>query len=104
MPSSTSSHHTEQLAEANDPKNPRMHPHCNTPLYYYDTVSQSVQLCFRSEAKNAGTALYVTGLSSRVTGRELEEHFSKEGKMRHRSDHGRYRGGRDYSLTLWWKI
>lgn len=49
---------------------------------YYDTVSQSVQLCFRSEAKNAGTALYVTGLSSRVTGRELEEHFSKEGKMR----------------------
>ncbi|KAG4988051.1 hypothetical protein JHK85_031034 [Glycine max] len=32
---------------------------------YYDTVSQSVQLCFRSEAKNAGTALYVTGLSSR---------------------------------------
>ncbi|KAG5123662.1 hypothetical protein JHK82_030399 [Glycine max] len=33
-----------------------------------------------SEAKNAGTALYVTGLSSRVTGRELEEHFSKEGK------------------------
>ncbi|KHN35992.1 Putative RNA-binding protein C25G10.01 [Glycine soja] len=35
----------------------------------------------RSEAKNAGTTLYVTGLSSRVTERDLEEHFSKEGKV-----------------------
>ncbi|ESW29852.1 hypothetical protein PHAVU_002G104100 [Phaseolus vulgaris] len=35
----------------------------------------------RTEAKNSGTTLYVTGLSSRVTERDLEEHFSKEGKV-----------------------
>ncbi|XP_061346067.1 serine/arginine-rich splicing factor SR45a-like [Gastrolobium bilobum] len=35
----------------------------------------------RSETKNPGFTLYVTGLSSRVTERDLEEHFSKEGKV-----------------------
>ncbi|KAI5438669.1 serine/arginine-rich splicing factor SR45a [Lathyrus oleraceus] len=31
--------------------------------------------------RNGGDTLYVTGLSSRVTERDLEEHFSKEGKV-----------------------
>lgn len=35
----------------------------------------------RAEASNPGNTLYVTGLSSRVTERDLEEHFSKEGKV-----------------------
>ncbi|CAJ1930556.1 unnamed protein product [Sphenostylis stenocarpa] len=35
----------------------------------------------RSESRNSGNTLYVTGLSSRVTERDLEEHFSKEGKV-----------------------
>ncbi|KAL5122538.1 Serine/arginine-rich splicing factor SR45a [Glycine soja] len=35
----------------------------------------------RSEPTNPGDTLYVTGLSSRVTERDLEEHFSKEGKV-----------------------
>lgn len=30
---------------------------------------------------NPGNTLYVTGLSTRVTERDLEEHFSKEGKV-----------------------
>lgn len=30
---------------------------------------------------NDGTTLYVTGLSTRVSERELEDHFSKEGKV-----------------------
>lgn len=30
---------------------------------------------------NPGNTLYVTGLSGRVTERDLEEHFSKEGKV-----------------------
>ncbi|XP_020978519.1 serine/arginine-rich splicing factor SR45a [Arachis ipaensis] len=33
------------------------------------------------ETQNPGNTLYVTGLSSRVTERDLEEHFSKEGKV-----------------------
>ncbi|KAG6520112.1 hypothetical protein ZIOFF_017144 [Zingiber officinale] len=33
------------------------------------------------EAANFGNTLYVTGLSSRVTERDLEHHFSKEGKI-----------------------
>ncbi|XP_023518632.1 serine/arginine-rich splicing factor SR45a-like [Cucurbita pepo subsp. pepo] len=32
-------------------------------------------------ALNPGNTLYVTGLSARVTERDLEEHFSKEGKV-----------------------
>ncbi|XP_004509406.1 uncharacterized protein [Cicer arietinum] len=35
----------------------------------------------RANATNPGNTLYVTGLSSRVTDRDLEEHFSKEGKV-----------------------
>ncbi|XAR73725.1 hypothetical protein NMG60_11007796 [Bertholletia excelsa] len=35
----------------------------------------------RSETSNPGNTLYVTGLSTRVTERELEDHFSKEGKV-----------------------
>ncbi|KAF2306311.1 hypothetical protein GH714_016392 [Hevea brasiliensis] len=35
----------------------------------------------RSDAVNPGNTLYVTGLSTRVTERDLEEHFSKEGKV-----------------------
>ncbi|OAY60938.1 hypothetical protein MANES_01G151200v8 [Manihot esculenta] len=35
----------------------------------------------RNDAINNGTTLYVTGLSTRVTERDLEEHFSKEGKV-----------------------
>ncbi|PON49956.1 Splicing factor-like protein [Parasponia andersonii] len=35
----------------------------------------------RSESLNPGNTLYVTGLSTRVTERDLEEHFSKEGKV-----------------------
>ncbi|XP_038723521.1 serine/arginine-rich splicing factor SR45a-like isoform X1 [Tripterygium wilfordii] len=35
----------------------------------------------RTEVVNPGNTLYVTGLSTRVTERELEEHFSKEGKV-----------------------
>ncbi|KAE9606608.1 putative RNA recognition motif domain-containing protein [Lupinus albus] len=35
----------------------------------------------RTEIHNPGNTLYVTGLSSRVTERELEEHFAKEGKV-----------------------
>ncbi|KAJ9540897.1 hypothetical protein OSB04_027403 [Centaurea solstitialis] len=35
----------------------------------------------REEAINPGNTLYVTGLSTRVTQDQLEEHFSKEGKV-----------------------
>ncbi|KAL5752397.1 hypothetical protein ACOSP7_022584 [Xanthoceras sorbifolium] len=35
----------------------------------------------RVEVNNPGNTLYVTGLSTRVTERELEKHFSKEGKV-----------------------
>ncbi|CAM6021364.1 unnamed protein product [Sphagnum balticum] len=35
----------------------------------------------RDEALNPGNNLYVTGLSTRVTEKDLEEHFSKEGKV-----------------------
>ncbi|KAL0798487.1 hypothetical protein Bca101_053662 [Brassica carinata] len=35
----------------------------------------------RSEIENPGTTLYVTGLSTRVTEKDLEAHFSKEGKV-----------------------
>ncbi|PKU85674.1 30S ribosomal protein 2, chloroplastic [Dendrobium catenatum] len=35
----------------------------------------------RTDAVNVGNTLYITGLSSRVTERDLEEHFSKEGKV-----------------------
>ncbi|KAJ0251059.1 hypothetical protein HA466_0134510, partial [Hirschfeldia incana] len=35
----------------------------------------------RSETENPGTTLHVTGLSTRVTEKDLEAHFSKEGKV-----------------------
>ncbi|XP_039069666.1 serine/arginine-rich splicing factor SR45a-like isoform X1 [Hibiscus syriacus] len=35
----------------------------------------------RAESGNPGNTLYVTGLSQRVTERDLEDHFSKEGKV-----------------------
>ncbi|CAN6818028.1 unnamed protein product, partial [Brassica oleracea] len=35
----------------------------------------------RSEIENPGTTLYVTGLSTRVTEKDLEAYFSKEGKV-----------------------
>ncbi|KAL5984048.1 hypothetical protein ACLOJK_018150 [Asimina triloba] len=35
----------------------------------------------RRESSNPGNTLFVTGLSTRVTERELEDHFSKEGKV-----------------------
>ncbi|XP_019424370.1 PREDICTED: serine/arginine-rich splicing factor SR45a-like isoform X3 [Lupinus angustifolius] len=35
----------------------------------------------RTEVNNPGNTLYVTGLSSRVSERDLQEHFSKEGKV-----------------------
>lgn len=35
----------------------------------------------RSDTSNPGNTLYVTGLSTRVTERDLEKHFSKEGKV-----------------------
>lgn len=36
---------------------------------------------FSSDAENPGNSLYVTGLSHRVTERDLEDHFAKEGKV-----------------------
>ncbi|XP_075097723.1 uncharacterized protein LOC107783926 [Nicotiana tabacum] len=36
----------------------------------------------RDEPSNPGVTLYVTGLSTRVTQRDLEEHFSKEAKVK----------------------
>ncbi|KAF6176267.1 hypothetical protein GIB67_023558 [Kingdonia uniflora] len=33
------------------------------------------------DVENPGNTLYVTGLSSRVTEKDLEDHFSKEGKV-----------------------
>ncbi|XP_038994767.1 serine/arginine-rich splicing factor SR45a-like isoform X1 [Hibiscus syriacus] len=35
----------------------------------------------RAETGNPGNTLYVTGLSQRVTEKDVEEHFSKEGKV-----------------------
>lgn len=35
-----------------------------------------------ADANNPGNNLYVTGLSMRVSEKDLMEHFSKEGKVR----------------------
>lgn len=48
------------------------------PLIYWSYLFRSRS---RSPDRNGGDTLYVTGLSSRVTERDLEEHFSKEGKV-----------------------
>lgn len=53
-------------------------------LYVNSFVSVSQNFLhdlIRAEDTNPGNTLYVTGLSSRVTQRDLEEHFSKEGKV-----------------------
>lgn len=36
---------------------------------------------FSSDVENPGNNLYVTGLSPRITKRELEKHFASEGKV-----------------------
>jgi len=53
-----------------------------TLVFWYASDFSSFQLYFReANATNPGNTLYVTGLSSRVTDRDLEDHFSKEGKV-----------------------
>lgn len=47
--------------------------HVSTSLYCIRSAS--------SDAENPGNSLYVTGLSHRVTERDLEDHFSEEGKV-----------------------
>ncbi|XP_020532773.1 serine/arginine-rich splicing factor SR45a isoform X1 [Jatropha curcas] len=57
--------------------------------YFFWFCTWMVMLLFRSRSRsrgrpdaiNPGNTLYVTGLSTRVTERDLEEHFSKEGKV-----------------------
>lgn len=50
-------------------------------IFLFDIFSYShCQVDCRDEAVNTGNTLYVTGLSSRVTDRDLEHHFSREGK------------------------
>ena len=46
-----------------------------------DKLFEKHACCLRSDAANPGNTLYVTGLSTRVTERDLEDHFSKEGKV-----------------------
>lgn len=48
----------------------------------FDLIINAVDLLCRDEIVNDGTTLYVTGLSTRVTERDLEDHFSKEGKVK----------------------
>ncbi|KAK9755737.1 hypothetical protein RND81_01G046700 [Saponaria officinalis] len=45
------------------------------------SMSRSRSRSRESSAENPGNNLYVTGLSTRVTKRELEKHFSSEGKV-----------------------
>nr|VDD17143.1 unnamed protein product [Brassica rapa] len=45
------------------------------------SLSRSRSRSALSDAENPGNSLYVTGLSHRVTERDLEDHFSKEGKV-----------------------
>ncbi|GAB2274433.1 hypothetical protein Dimus_009203 [Dionaea muscipula] len=45
------------------------------------TTHRSRSRSRESSAENPGNNLYVTGLSARVTKRDLEEHFSTEGKV-----------------------
>ncbi|XP_024008804.1 serine/arginine-rich splicing factor SR45a isoform X3 [Eutrema salsugineum] len=45
------------------------------------SLSRSRSRSASSDAENPGNSLYVTGLSHRVTERDLEDHFSKEGKV-----------------------
>lgn len=55
-------------------------------LLLWNVLVFSTAVCFyirsvSSDAENPGNSLYVTGLSHRVTERDLEDHFSKEGKV-----------------------
>ncbi|RZC54994.1 hypothetical protein C5167_013846 [Papaver somniferum] len=56
-------------------------------LYRFSLLTALIHLIMadsprrRNDALNPGNTLYVTGLSSRVTERDLEDHFSKEGKV-----------------------
>ncbi|VVA90297.1 unnamed protein product [Arabis nemorensis] len=45
------------------------------------SLSRSRSRSVSSDAENPGNSLYVTGLSHRVTERDLEDHFSKQGKV-----------------------
>ncbi|XP_023645340.1 serine/arginine-rich splicing factor SR45a isoform X3 [Capsella rubella] len=45
------------------------------------SLSRSRSRSISTDAENPGNSLYVTGLSHRVTERDLEDHFSKEGKV-----------------------
>ncbi|XP_028246185.1 serine/arginine-rich splicing factor SR45a isoform X3 [Glycine soja] len=45
------------------------------------TSSRSRSRSLSRDAENPGNNLYVTGLSPRITKRELEKHFSAEGKV-----------------------
>lgn len=44
-------------------------------------LQSSLKFCRPTEVVNPGNTLYVTGLSTRVTERDLEDHFNKEGKV-----------------------
>lgn len=45
------------------------------------SVSRSRSRSASSDVENPGNNLYVTGLSPRITKRELEKHFANEGKV-----------------------
>ncbi|KAG9158916.1 hypothetical protein Leryth_013294 [Lithospermum erythrorhizon] len=45
------------------------------------SYSKRSRSCESSDVENPGNNLYVTGLSARVTKRDLEKHFSTEGKV-----------------------
>uniref|UniRef100_A0A5B7BR31 Putative RNA-binding family protein isoform 2 n=1 Tax=Davidia involucrata TaxID=16924 RepID=A0A5B7BR31_DAVIN len=60
----------------------------NSPSYrhYSRSVSRSMsrsrsRSCDSCDVENPGNNLYVTGLSPRITKRDLEKHFSTEGKV-----------------------
>ncbi|XP_068495208.1 serine/arginine-rich splicing factor SR45a isoform X3 [Phaseolus vulgaris] len=46
------------------------------------SISRSRSRSVSLDAENPGNNLYVTGLSPRITKRELEKHFAAEGKVR----------------------
>lgn len=50
-------------------------------LIFFSGAHLSFVLCGRPAAINPGNTLYVTGLSTRVSEKDVERHFSKEGKV-----------------------
>lgn len=50
-------------------------------LYLQWTHSDFFPVCREEDAVNRGNTLYVTGLSSRVTERDVKDYFSKHGKV-----------------------